>query len=70
MEAVRGEIKAMQQYRRHLKREVMAMLAELKQRGSWESESLDPEERERFENPDSLSDVQHIAECLEAIGYK
>lgn len=69
-EVAYADTETMRQYKRRFKDRVMAMLAELKQRGWWEPKSLDSEERKRLEKPDSPSDVQHTAECLEAIGRK
>ena len=57
-------------YRRRFEGEVMALYENLKQRGWWGEEILDPFGRNRLKNTTWYGDIQVIAQRLSTIGHR
>lgn len=68
-EMIRHDQETMRLYKRQFGGKVMASFEKLKRRGWWNPENLEAEERERFEAPVHSSDIERIAQRLNAIGH-
>lgn len=69
LEIMRADAETMGRFRKGPKKEVMGLLAEMKQRGWWKQEDFDLPDWEAVENCEHPHDLRLIANRLEQIGY-